>query len=97
MAKAISTNISGKAIRKVLAAIVALLLPAPLLAVPSPGDCLQAPAAPEIKAAADPWYTPRGVPYVKGWAPDPTVRSLVTEAKKKPRRPAETKRCPTKW
>lgn len=71
--------------RTIMATVVALLLPGQLLAglPPSPSDCLQAPAAPELKAPPpDPWYTPRGVPYVKGLGADPTVRSLVTEAKK---------------
>jgi len=69
---------------RTIMAAVALLLPGQLLAglPPSPSDCLQPPAAPEPKASPDPWYTPRGVPYVQGWAPDPTVRSLATDAKK---------------
>ena len=73
--------------RTIMATVVALLLPGQLLAglPPSPSDCLQAPAAPaapEPKAAADPWYTPRGVPYVKGLGADPAVQAVVHEAKK---------------
>jgi len=80
-------------------AIVALTMgvgTGPLLAgLPSPGDCLRAPAPKPQSAAADLWYTPRGVPYVQALSADPFMRSFVGGAKK-PRRPTETRPCGTK-